>query len=66
MKKKNYSPRLYANIFNSQTRFRVEATVGKLIQEESDYWEHVLRLVIVVIRTLAGRGLAFRGTEERF
>ncbi len=38
----------------------------KQIQEECDYWEHVLRCVIAVICTLAERGLAFRGTEERF
>ena len=38
----------------------------KQIQEECDYWEHVFRRVIAVIRTLAERGLAFRGTEERF
>ncbi len=38
----------------------------KQIQEECDYWEHVLRRVIAVICTLAERGLAFRGTEERF
>ena len=37
----------------------------KQIQDECDYWEHVLGCVIAVIRTLAGRGLAFRGTEER-
>ncbi len=29
-------------------------------------WEHVLRRSIAVICTLAERGLAFRGTEERF
>ncbi len=38
----------------------------KQIQEECDYWEHVLRRVIAVICTLAEGGLAFRGTEERF
>ena len=38
----------------------------KQIQDECDYWEHVLRHVIAVICTLAERGLAFRGTQERF
>ncbi len=38
----------------------------KQIQEEYNYWEHVLRRVIAIICTLAERGLAFRGTEERF
>lgn len=38
----------------------------KQIKEECDYWEDVLRRVIAVIRMLAERGLAFRGTEERF
>ena len=38
----------------------------KQIQDECDHWEHVFRRVIAVIRTLAERGLAFRGTEEKF
>ncbi len=38
----------------------------KQIQEECDYWEYILMRVIAVICTLAERGLAFRGTEERF
>ena len=38
----------------------------KQIQEECDYWEHVLRRVVTVICTLAERGFAFRGTDERF
>ncbi|KAK2170009.1 hypothetical protein LSH36_5g16027 [Paralvinella palmiformis] len=38
----------------------------KQIQEECDYWEHILRRVTAVIRTLAERCSAFRGTEERF
>ena len=44
--------------------FRQE--LEKQIQDEFDYWEHVLRHVIAVIHTLAECGLAFRGTEERF
>ena len=38
----------------------------KPFQDECDYLEHVFRRVIAVIRTLAERGLAFQGTEERF
>ena len=38
----------------------------KQIQDECDDWEHVLRCVIAVIRTVPERGLVFRGTEERF
>ena len=38
----------------------------KQIQDECDYWEHVLGHVIAVICTLAERWLAFRGKEERF
>ena len=38
----------------------------KQTQEGCDYWEHVFRRVKAVIRTLAERGLSFRGTEERF
>ena len=36
------------------------------IQDECDYWEHVLRRVIAAIRMLAECGLDFRGKEERF
>lgn len=36
------------------------------MQEECNYWEHVLNRIIAVIRTLAERGLAFRGTDEKF
>ena len=38
----------------------------KQIQDECDYWKHVLEHFIAVICTLAERGLSFRGTEERF
>ena len=50
----------------SQTMCRVEATVGKQIQDECDYWKQVLEHFIAVICTLAESGLSFRGTEERF
>ena len=60
--KKHYSPRLYANI--PQTRCRGQQ-LEKQIQDVCDYWKLVLRHVIAVIRSLAERGLAFRGTEER-
>lgn len=38
----------------------------KQIHEENVYWEHVLQRVIAVIRTLAERGLPFRGAVEKF
>ena len=38
----------------------------KQIQDVCNNWEHVLRHVIAVIRTLAERGWAFQATEERF
>jgi len=34
--------------------------------KECAYWEDVFRCVIPVINPLAERGIAFRGTEERF
>ena len=33
---------------------------------QRDYWRHVLQRVVAVIRTLSERGLAFRGSNERF
>ncbi|GBP77371.1 Zinc finger MYM-type protein 1 [Eumeta japonica] len=38
----------------------------KQIHENNVYWEHVLQRVIAVIRTLAERGLPFRGAVEKF
>ena len=38
----------------------------KQIEAECNYWENVLRRVVAVIRTLAERGLSFRGTNEKF
>ena len=38
----------------------------KQIQDVCNNWEHVLRHVIAVIRTLAECGWAFQATEERF
>ena len=44
----------------------IDQQLEKQIKEECDYWEHVLKRVISVIRTLTERGLALRGTEEKF
>ncbi|XP_057652317.1 zinc finger MYM-type protein 5-like [Diorhabda carinulata] len=38
----------------------------KQVHEENVYWKHVSQRVIAVIRTLAERGLLFRGAVEKF
>lgn len=36
------------------------------IKRERDYWQHLLQRIAAVIRTLAERGLAFRGSDDKF
>ena len=64
--KKHYTPRDYANIIKSQTMFSLGITV-ETIKELNDYWEHVLSHVIVIISTLAERGMRKKigGIAER-
>lgn len=38
----------------------------KCVQSEVEYWRNVLRRVVSVVKKLASRGLAFRGSNERF
>jgi hypothetical protein len=44
----------------------VVSNLEEQIQKEQEYWRHVLERVVAVIRTLAERGLAFRGDTEEF
>ena len=41
-------------------------SLGKQIENEGQYWRQVLERAVAVIVTLAGRGLAFRGENEKF
>lgn len=51
-------------------RSRVEGKVNKALliqtEKEIDYWRNILKRVVAVIRSLAIRGLALRGSNERF
>lgn len=44
----------------------VDKSMEMMLQKEVNYWIEVLRRVVEAIRYLAERGLAFRGTDERF
>ncbi|XP_018362137.1 PREDICTED: uncharacterized protein LOC108760594 [Trachymyrmex cornetzi] len=45
---------------------RVDKHLIQQLDEEMIYWRKVLHRVVVVIKTLASRGLSFRGHEEKF
>lgn len=44
----------------------LKAQFDDQMEEEFKYWKHVLHRVVSVIQTLAERGLAFRGSDEKF
>jgi len=44
---------------------RIDTELLSQINDEVDYWKNVLKRVVVVVKTLAIRGLAFRGNSEK-
>jgi len=55
-----------ALIKRSRTEGRVDSNLCRQIKNEVEYWKNILKRVIVAIKALASRGLAFRGSSERF
>lgn len=49
-----------------QRKNTLDSQISQQIEKERDYWIQVLKRVLAVIRTLAKRGLAFRGSDEKF
>ena len=47
-------------------KLTMEPYLGNQIKIEEEYWTHVFQRVVAVVRTLAERGLAFRGSDEIF
>ena len=46
---------------------RIDTKLTEQLEKEKCYWKEVLkRVVVAVIKALASRGLAFRGSDERF
>ncbi|XP_050508056.1 zinc finger MYM-type protein 1-like [Diabrotica virgifera virgifera] len=45
---------------------RIDKLLQNQVEEEIRYWKAVLQRVVAVIKKLASRGLAFRGTDEKF
>ena len=44
----------------------VDSHLVNQMRKQEEYWRHVLHRVVAVVRTLAERGLAFRGSVEKF
>lgn len=49
-----------------RTENRIDNQLCHQIRNEIDYWKNVLRRVVAVIQKLSSRGLAFRGSDEKF
>ncbi|CAM1308648.1 Uncharacterised protein r2_g1872 [Pycnogonum litorale] len=49
-----------------QRGLTLDSQLEKHMKKEQEYWRHVLERVIAVVCTLAERGLAFRGSNEKF
>lgn len=45
---------------------RIDANITLLYEQEISYWRNVLKRVVAVIKSLASRGLPFRGDDEKF
>ena len=44
----------------------VDSHLGNQVRIKEEYWRNVLQRVVAVVRTLAERGLASRGSDEKF
>ncbi len=44
----------------------IDSRLKKQLESHSNYWSEVLRRVVAVVKFLAERGLAFRGSSEIF
>ncbi|XP_065209411.1 zinc finger MYM-type protein 1-like [Planococcus citri] len=50
----------------AQISGRVDQGLAEQLQEEISYWKEVLKRIVATVKTLASRGLSFRGTNEHF
>lgn len=50
----------------SEIHGRIDTSLQVQIDEEIAYWRNVLKRVVVVVKRLCSRGLAFRGQNETF
>ncbi|KAG5898296.1 hypothetical protein JTB14_008639 [Gonioctena quinquepunctata] len=44
----------------------IQSSLTAQLNEEISYWKNILKRVVAVIKGLASRGLAFRGSNEKF
>lgn len=56
---------LISMLARKNKRGRVDAELVKQIETERAYWQNILQRVVEIIRFLAERGLAFRGSDEK-
>lgn len=49
-----------------QVKENIDKSITNSVEKETKYWIEILRRVVAVIRYLSVRGLAFRGSDERF
>lgn len=54
------------NYRDSRLKGKIDKEFEKQTTTVKDYWIHVLKRIISVIKFLASRKLAFRGTDEQF
>ena len=50
----------------SRNQGRIDQKLSAAIDEEVNYWKNVLRRVVSCVKSLASRGLSFRGHDEKF
>lgn len=53
-------------LIRRKKNLRVDCELVQQVESEKKYWQTLLRRIVEVIKFLAERGLAFRGTEEVF
>ncbi|KAG5869018.1 hypothetical protein JTB14_025907 [Gonioctena quinquepunctata] len=62
----NHKSCILALIGSGMIHGNIQSSLTAQINEEISYWKKILKRVVAVIKGLASRGLAFRGSNEKF